>query len=188
MLNLTWIRQRIAIALAGELLAGAWNRRALLRRAQKLLGGRAAKARARLITDVLARATEPYPPSPARLIKLLMLSPNFEVASDRAAKSWQSFPSVPKSPRFAPAPRFVGLDIPKLATLGDIATWLELAPAGLDWFADVRRLQGRTAIPDLQHYTYHPRTGSCVTACERRIVYFPWHDTSFIAAEPSPSG
>jgi RNA-directed DNA polymerase len=57
-------------------------------------------------------------------------------------------------PRFAPAPRFATLDIPRLTTTGDLADWLGLPVEHLDWFTDAQRQHGRTHIPILQHYTY----------------------------------
>src|SRR5262249_2830212 len=56
--------------------------------------------------------------------------------------------------RFAPAGRFAGLGIPRIATPGDLAKWLHISIEHLDWFADARHLNHKTAIPILQHYTY----------------------------------
>jgi RNA-directed DNA polymerase len=44
--------------------------------------------------------------------------------------------------------------VPRLATLGDLAHWLELSIDQLEWLADIRRQQGETDIPILQHYRY----------------------------------
>lgn len=47
---------------------------------------------------------------------------------------------------------FRDLPIPRLADLGDVARWLEVSPAELDWFADIRSLL-RTSSPEpLRHY------------------------------------
>ena len=154
MLHQTWVAKRIAQSLAAELLGGVWNRRGLLRRARGLLGGKAAKAQSRLVSEVLAASTSPYPPSPEQLAEILLGSENFEAASASAAKAWINLPVIPKPPLFAPTPRFAGLDIPRLVTVGDLATWLEITPAQLDWFADERRQQVRAVEPALQHYTY----------------------------------
>jgi hypothetical protein len=41
-----------------------------------------------------------------------------------------------------------------LATTGDLAAWLGLSPAELDWLADSRRAHGSTEKPALQNYRY----------------------------------
>ena len=153
MISRTWIARRIAVALARDLLAGTWNRRALLRRAKSVLG-RAPKALARLIGGVPDQTGTSYPPSPAQLTLILTRSPEFETASGAAAKAIHRLPAVPKPPKFAPAPRFAGLDIPRLTTEGDLAAWLGLSAEHLEWFADQRRQQVRTVNAILQHYDY----------------------------------
>jgi RNA-directed DNA polymerase len=150
-----WFARKVARALAAALLAGVWNRRAMLRRAAKVLGARTPVAQKRLIADVLAGSTGAYPPSPRRLVEVLIKSPNFEGANVAAVKAWRELPVIPKPPLFAPADRFAALDIPRLVTLGELAVWLGISSAELEWFADERRQQGRTAIPILQHYDYH---------------------------------
>jgi RNA-directed DNA polymerase len=155
MLRNGWIGRRIAKALSAELLAGAWNKQALLVRTARLLGASASKSQGKLVADVLKATTTAYPPSPEDLIQILLQSKHFGAATTLAAKTWRSLPTIPRRPRFAPAARFAGLDIPKLTTEGDLAAWLELSVEHLEWFADARRQQGRTVIPDLQHYAYH---------------------------------
>ncbi len=45
-------------------------------------------------------------------------------------------------------------DIPAITTAGDLAAWLELQPAELDWFADLKGLAHKTDRERLQHYHY----------------------------------
>lgn len=42
--------------------------------------------------------------------------------------------------------------LPELTTIGDLAAWLNLTPGELEWFADVRLLNPRSADPRLQNY------------------------------------
>ena len=45
--------------------------------------------------------------------------------------------------------------VPAIVTLGELADWLDIEPAELDWFADLRGLQRRLPPGRLQHYCYH---------------------------------
>ncbi|MEZ5302644.1 MAG: reverse transcriptase family protein [Verrucomicrobiales bacterium] len=47
-----------------------------------------------------------------------------------------------------------GWAVPPLATLGDLAGWLRLDLAELDWYADPHSLERRVASAKLRHYTY----------------------------------
>jgi RNA-directed DNA polymerase len=78
----------------------------------------------------------------------------FKWLTRQTARQNALYKIVLAQPRFAPLPRFAGLDVPRLETARDLADWLGLSLEHLDWFADTRRQQGRTLIPDLQHYTY----------------------------------
>ncbi|WP_090680974.1 reverse transcriptase family protein [Paraburkholderia phenazinium] len=63
-----------------------------------------------------------------------------------------------------PPPRLREIALPKLATLGDLAAWLEVEVAELDWFADRWRVLPQGADTPLHHYTYkaiEKRDGRC---------------------------
>jgi len=45
-------------------------------------------------------------------------------------------------------------DLPAIATSGELAQWLSITPAELDWFADLKRLTLRPDCPKLRHYRY----------------------------------
>jgi hypothetical protein len=47
-----------------------------------------------------------------------------------------------------------GWDLPPIETAGDLARWLSLHPAELEWFAGLRGLGSRLRNPKLQHYCY----------------------------------
>jgi hypothetical protein len=66
----------------------------------------------------------------------------------------QVTPTILASPKFAPSEQFQNLVVPKLAGLGDVAKWLQLDIARLDWLSDARRQHGRSGKPVLQHYSF----------------------------------
>jgi len=143
-------RERVARNLAAAFLADAWTSRALLKQAATVLGRRARKLQRRLVAELIEAAPDDYPPSPDWLIAFLLRSRAFK----RASKTLRSAHVVLTPARFAPAERFVSLDVPRLATPGDLAQWLDISIDQLDWLSDARRQQGRTDIPILQHYRY----------------------------------
>lgn len=102
----------------------------------------------------MENAPTPYTPSPQWLITYLFSSEHFfQLSSVLKAASNNSHITL-ESPAFSPLPELSGLDIPQLRTAGELANWLDISPAQLDWFGDVKRQHARTAIPLLQHYSY----------------------------------
>ncbi|WP_370712099.1 reverse transcriptase family protein [Paraburkholderia sp. IW21] len=69
-----------------------------------------------------------------------------------------------------PPPRLHEVVLPQLPTLGDLAAWLEIEAAELDWFADRWRVPAQNATAPLHHYSYkaiEKRDGRC------RIIEIP---------------
>jgi hypothetical protein len=56
------------------------------------------------------------------------------------------------APMGLPPPALAGLNLPALATPGDLADWLRLSPAHLDWFANVTGRDFGEVAPKLEHY------------------------------------
>src|SRR5262249_13991731 len=106
------------------------------------------------VRDLLAEAPAACPPSPGRLEQFLLGSAWFREARARVAQKPRTLPAVLMPARFAPVDRFTSLGIPRIATPGDLAKWLDISIEHLDWYADTRHLNHKTAIPILQHYTY----------------------------------
>lgn len=144
----------LARNLAAAMLAGAWTEPGLRESAFRHLGNRSVRSQAALISRVLIAWQPSYPPDAPWLIRYFLQSRYFVSIARKQWKQNQPVNVVLEPPRFAPSPRFAGLDIPRLATAGELAAWLDISLEHLDWFADTRRQQGRTLIPDLQHYTY----------------------------------
>ncbi|MGE0697873.1 MAG: reverse transcriptase family protein [Hyphomicrobiaceae bacterium] len=144
----------IASDIAATLLAGAWNERAMLRRLGTLLGPATRRPQRQMLAEVLGKAASGYPPSHDSLAALIATASAFEGAVRPLLRSNTPIHRVLRPPRFAPIDKLRDLDVPRLATVGDVADWLGVSIGHLDWLADVRRQHGRTAIPILQHYTY----------------------------------
>src|SRR5712671_1864126 len=185
----------VARNLAAALLAGTWTRRGLLKRTEAVLGRRTRKAQQALVHALAEGVTTAYPPSPHWLTAFLLRSSAFKQAGGAKIKNPQSVQPVLKYPKFAPAQRFSDLAVPRLATPGDLAEWLELSIDQLDWLSDARRQQGSTDIPILQHYRYAfapKKTGAPrlieipkpkLMAIQRRILHeildlVPTHDSA----------
>jgi hypothetical protein len=145
-----WVARNLAVAL----LAGAWTPRALLRRAQAVLVESDRESQRALVRELLGKRSAAYPPAPARLVAMLLASPHFERASALLRENGPRLQPVLKFAAFNPAPPFAHLDIPRIATVGDLAAWLDITVEHLAWFADARRQHGRAAEPNLQHYAY----------------------------------
>jgi len=136
--------------LADLLLAADWTRGALDTLLRALPGGFRPQARAALLRQLLAQGETWRRRPPQVLAAKLLLTAWFRKAPDDTPP----LPPVLESPLFAPAPRLEGLDIPRLATLGELCVWLGVTRAELDWFADLRRTHGRAQTRALQHYDY----------------------------------
>src|SRR5262245_21700041 len=147
-------REWVARNLAAALLAGAWEPAALLSRASDVLGRPTQKSHRLLVEELLARVTTAYPPSPAWLVAFFLGSRRFERASARLRSGRARAPAVLSPPIFSPIPRLAELAIPRLATPGDLARWLEMPVEHLLWLADARDPQRRSATPALRHYDY----------------------------------
>ena len=57
-------------------------------------------------------------------------------------------------PRMAPVDAADGWNLPAIETIGDLAEWLELEIAQLDWFADLAHRNRRSGVAKLEHYHY----------------------------------
>jgi RNA-directed DNA polymerase len=185
----------VARNLAAALLAGTWTRRGLLKRTEAVLGRRTRKAQQALVHALVEDLTTTYPPSPNWLVAFLLRSSAFKQAGGAKIKNPLSVQPVLKYPKFAPAQRFSDLAVPRLATPGDLAEWLQLSIEQLDWLSDAKRQQGSTDIPILQNYRYAfvpKRTGAPrlieipkpkLMAIQRRILHeildlVPTHDSA----------
>ncbi|MEZ5854958.1 MAG: reverse transcriptase family protein [Hyphomicrobiaceae bacterium] len=147
----------IARNIAVALLAGVWSQRSMTGRLEILLGKTTRKAQKSLLAEITAKCTDSYPPATSELAAIVLSAAAFERAArpllrSKAPIPYDLRPARQSSPLLATSP-----DLPRLATAGDIAGWLGLSIAQLNWFADEHQTQSRTTIPILQHYTYRFR-------------------------------
>jgi RNA-directed DNA polymerase len=56
--------------------------------------------------------------------------------------------------RMQPVARARHWELPVIESVGDLAAWLSLGPAELEWFADLKGLGYKLRRPKLQHYHY----------------------------------
>ena len=147
-------REFLARQLGAALLAGDWTAEALLARTEQVLGPSTQMSQRRLVRYLLKGAATSYPPAPDRLATVLLTSNWFDRASGPLFRNPALVRAVLEPAKFAPSLRFVGLDVPPIATPGDLAHWFEIAIRHLDWFADSRRQAHATDIPILQNYAY----------------------------------
>lgn len=147
-------RDTVARALATALLAGEWTEPALRQRAQGMLGRSTRRSQQALIGEMLSAIRTGYPPSPDWLVSFLTASPRFARAAAPLRRSRTAIPPTLEPAVFTPAAKFADLDIPRLATVGDLAEWLGIAAAQLLWYADADHRLRRERDPALRHYHY----------------------------------
>lgn len=147
-------RERVAGALATEILAGRWRAAALRRTVRRVLGSGRRGEQGQLVMRLLAARMEAYPPSPEWLVERLMTSPYFDDQARWRLRPLRRLKPSLRQPTFAPAAALADLSVPQLRTLGDLAQWLAMSIERLDWLADSRRQHEQTKIPILQHYRY----------------------------------
>jgi RNA-directed DNA polymerase len=138
-----------------------------------------------LVTRVLARfGVHPPTPRHAALTKFLAADRKFCRALGRLKSQAQQREPLEQfqtplltnvlclpRPQMAPAPAIAGAEqLPALVTSGELADWLGISVAELDWFAGCRRNGRRTIAGKLGHYRYHWIAKS---AGRRRLVESP---------------
>ena len=117
---------------------------------------------------------EPPPPSQFRLAAFISSDRAFgkavRVLWSRTVNVSLNFQDLPR-PEMAPA-RGIRLseDLPALTTAGELARWLEISAAELDWFADCFGRERQHADGPLRHYRYRwiPKSSG-----RKRLVEIP---------------
>ncbi len=144
----------LASNLAAKLLAGRWRQDDIATRCGEIFGRAQRSLQGKLIAQLLLRWREPYPPDPAWLTEYFRGSEWFERLVRHRLQWDEPIHAVLEPPAFNPAPRFDELDVPVLTSPGDVALWLGIPLAHLDWWADLKRQAERTDIPILRNYHY----------------------------------
>lgn len=157
-------RSDLGRALAGALLAGPWNEHAMVRRA-----GAALQPRPRWLRDVVRTVAVAYRRPPTDRPRELAA---FIAAKIAALSSREPYPEPPRVRRWLipePAMGRLRWPVPQLASLADLAAFVELSHSQLEWLADARSLERTVADERLRNYRYHrlPRAGGAVRVIER---------------------
>lgn len=137
---------RFAEGLAEAFLSGEWHLRVMIARADFVLGTGGPWLRD-IAIEVLQASPRPTGDQ-AALSKLINALPAF-----RLARQEGRFPE--RLTHVLPIPRTMGFarwPVEKLDTLRDVAKWLDLDDADLDWFADTRGLERMVKVDPLRHY------------------------------------
>jgi hypothetical protein len=127
---------------------GSWTEAALVARSRDVLSPRP-RWLGPLAREVLAaypRAPRDRPRELTAFVELALGTRRRSIASRPPRVVRRPIPHLAMGRRRWP--------VPELATAGDLAGWLELAPARLAWLADVRSLERRVPDEKLRHYRY----------------------------------
>lgn len=144
----------IARQVATAVLAGDWTRPVMRAAIAQVFGPISPQRQTHIAKRLLAQFGQGYPPSPGEIVAFLREIAAFDALAGLLRAKNAPLPVVLASSQFVPVPRFAGLEIPAIATTGDLARWLGLPVEHLDWYADAMRQHGRTDDPDLLHYSY----------------------------------
>ncbi len=131
--------------LAAAFLAGEWELGAMTARARRAVGRRV------WLRTVALEVLEAYHRPP--LDRPRELSAYVEIVIDELAPRTLP-PRVLREPLFHPATVHAPWPVPRIDTTGELASFLELEPGELEWFADVRGLERVTGDERLRHYRY----------------------------------
>ena len=152
------MRSDLARALAAGFLAGEWAQEALVGSGAVVLGRRPG-----WLSPLVRQMLVLYPRAPADRPRELAVNIASLPAAVRAARA---------APRVQPVveTRMVSnrWRLPQLDTLDDVAAFLRVSQADLDWFADPRRLARSTTDLPLQHYrvSHRPTASGAVRVLE----------------------
>lgn len=147
-------RDSLAASLAAIILSGNWTREDISIRAHEFLGPAAGSFVQDLATWITEQSPRLYPPSPRQLQATILRYNHFTHIHRSVSIRPRTGDIVTEPPAFAPLPALRDCGVPHLATVGEIARWLELPITQLEWFADTRRRHKAAAMRALQHYHY----------------------------------
>jgi len=143
----------LSYGLALALLDGAWDRASLQLRARRALGRRLPGVR-----DLCVRVLAAFPEPPDEVSELSGF-----IAQDALLAAWRARDVVPRIRKwFFPPPhmaaargRLAAIRVPWIESEGALATYLDLSPPELSWFADVQRMHATAGCDArLRHYHY----------------------------------
>lgn len=142
-------RDALARGLALAFLAGPWTSAGLLDRGERTLGERP-RWLSRLVREMMALFEAAPNDANDRLREAIERASSFNRGLARA-KPRSNLRTVLVSEPSMGARRW---PVPILCTLPDLASWLAITTEELEWFADVRGLNGEVERTPLLHYSF----------------------------------
>lgn len=143
----------IAHHLASAFVLGQWDEGSLVDRGADALGQRWRWLRP-LVRRMIESLGRGHRPSRARVYDFLLGEPGFIRACRRHNVRHDGLQR--KHAEMAPAlGRPESWSVPSVVSEGELADWLAVEPAKLDWFADRRGLERKLPDGPLRHYRYH---------------------------------
>ncbi len=141
--------------MADSLSRVAWNARAITDCLHRRLPPTLHHFAERLSTDLLDAFVKPIAPPRAVIAQCLADNTTFQRIHRHCIKhnTWPVPDLHP--PKMQPLPAFADLNIPQFATLSDLADWLLLTPAQLDYYADPTGRHEEHGDMAVNHYHYH---------------------------------
>jgi hypothetical protein len=178
-------RLRVAEGLATAALVGQWSAEEMTSRFASALHMRGRrKWLAQLVARILERfGCGPPPPSLFRLSRFILHDAAFDKIvkhlSSVQDRLWERGSGLTAALKLHDLPRpqmtpfrhvSAAVKIPELVTPGELARWLRISPAELDWFADCFGRERLRSEGALRHYRYRwiPKT-----AGSKRLVEIP---------------
>jgi RNA-directed DNA polymerase len=167
---------RLAQGLGTAALAGEWSGDEMASRFASALGFRGPRKWIREWTIRIIARFGPDPPRPSlyRLSRFIVGDATFHKVQKRLGDLqeaiWIELPDATASlslqnlprPLMAPAAGLrLAADVPSLTTAGELARWLGITPAELDWFADCFGRERQRPAGPLRHYRYWWMSKSC---------------------------
>jgi hypothetical protein len=149
-MRFTTLSERVAHRLAAALLEAGWTAESVARRTWQVLETVEAETRLGLLRDLAEDLKADYPPSPRELAAMLRRSSHFETVAAQAGTVLRDLPFGIESTPVEAREILRGLAVPNLATVGDLAGWLDIDPATLRSIAGLWRPD--RAPPERRHY------------------------------------
>jgi RNA-directed DNA polymerase len=140
-------------ALARSFLAGDADVEAIVARAGRMLG-RPWRWLRPLAERYVASVAGKTRPRRRAVVQFIREDPGFQRAQLRRFSAMHVEEWLGGPQRMQPVAAAAGWEIPVIETIGDLAAWLRLEPAELDWFADLKGFSCRDYHPILDHYHY----------------------------------
>jgi RNA-directed DNA polymerase len=139
----------VAKALALGFLAGPWSRAGLVQRATQVLG-----EQPRWLVPLVRHLHARFPDAPNDACESLSQTIQRAASFKRGHAPGQPGSKLVRLLVAEPSMGRRRWPVPTLTTSADVASWLELTPAELDWFADARGLNAEVGVGALHHYAF----------------------------------